>query len=210
MLRVSNPEAYPAQVVIQRRKMARNTEMLLGLITGMVADGHLNDHEVSFLRTWLAENKDTTTVWPGSFVAEKLNTALADGRLDDAERLHLCQSLQKLIANDFAESGSTSPDVIGLPYDLECAVILQDRNVCLSGDFLFGTRAQCELVTASAGANLRSTVSRLTHYLVIGTHVSPSWVHTSFGRKIQQAMELQQTGAPIKIISEERWHKALG
>jgi hypothetical protein len=41
--------------------------------------------------------------------------------------------------------------------------------------------------------------------MVIGTRVSPNWITTSYGRKIQEAMELKSAGSKITIISERYW-----
>jgi len=39
--------------------------------------------------------------------------------------------------------------------------------------------------------------------------VAPDWAHTSYGRKIESAVALQQEGHSIAIISERRWLAAL-
>jgi NAD-dependent DNA ligase len=70
---------------------------------------------------------------------------------------------------------------------------------------LYGTRAACERLVLKLGARCADNVSKKVNILVIGTKVSVDWAHTSFGRKIQQAMELREAGHPMKIISERRW-----
>jgi hypothetical protein len=52
-------------------------------------------------------------------------------------------------------------------------------------------------------------VSKKVDILVIGTRVAPDWAHTSFGRKIQRAVELQEEGHAIEIISEKRMMEAV-
>jgi NAD-dependent DNA ligase len=74
---------------------------------------------------------------------------------------------------------------------------------------MFGTRAACERATLRAGGMPSDSVSRKVDYLVIGTRVSASWAHTSFGRKIQKAAELQEAGHAIEIISERRWLESM-
>ena len=49
-----------------------------------------------------------------------------------------------------------------------------------------------------------------TNFVVLGTYVTPAWVHQSFGRKIEKAMEyLDQRGTGIQIVHEEDWMQAL-
>lgn len=198
-----------AQALLRKRQLNKSMEMLLGLITGIVADGHLHDLEIKLLNAWLADHEDVAAVWPGSVVAQLVTSILADGVITEVEREHLTNNLTQLAVTDFAQTGSISPEVITLPLDEHCPVLLRDANVCLTGEFLFGTRAKCEEIAGHAGATAHGTVTKKIAYLVIGTNVSPHWAHTSYGRKIEQAIELQQAGHPIRIISERRWLAAL-
>jgi len=193
---------------VGNRALTRATQVLMGIVTGIVADGQLHESEVLMLNTWLTENADVTTVWPGSAVAQMLRTALADGVITPEERAHMLHELQALAGTDFSETGSSSSNVAGLPYDHDAQVTICGAAICHTGVFLYGTRAACEKLTHKAGGIALPTVTRKATYLVVGTHVSPAWVNTSYGRKIQQAMELKQAGHPIGIIAEEWWLKA--
>ena len=55
-----------------------------------------------------------------------------------------------------------------------------------------------------------SGVSKSLDYLVLGTYVTDSWIHESFGRKIEKAVGYRESGVPIVIMSEERWLEAAG
>ncbi len=53
---------------------------------------------------------------------------------------------------------------------------------------------------------LNGKVVRLrTRYLIIGTFGSRDWVHTSFGCKIQKAVEYRSDGSGLAIVGEEYW-----
>jgi hypothetical protein len=58
---------------------------------------------------------------------------------------------------------------------------------------------------AALGAICDSTLTKRTHYLVIGTFGSRDWVHTSFGRKIQKAMEYHGSGRYPIVVGEDHW-----
>ena len=197
------------QSLLRKRQLNKSVELLLGLVTGMLADGQLNDLEVKFLNTWLTEHADVAAVWPGNVVAKLVREILADGAVTVDEHARLLKMLTDLAGTDFAQTGSASAEVATLPLDEYCSIDLRDANVCLTGEFLFGTRSKCEEVAAQAGATPYGTITRKIAYLVIGTNVSPHWAHTSYGRKIEQAMALQQDGHSIRIISERRWLAAL-
>lgn len=191
-------------------RINRAVEHLMGIVDGLIADGHLHDMEVKFLRTWLSDNEHAQESWPGSLVYRKVSEVLADGIVTEEERKHLHETLAGLLGNDFSLTGSVSSEVSALPIEDTVTVQLRNAGVCHTGAFLFGTRAACERATMRAGGMALDNVSKGVEYLVIGTRVSRDWAHTSFGRKIQKAVSLQQEGHAIEIISEARWVQALG
>lgn len=199
-----------AQQVIQAHQTRKSVEMLLGMVTGFIADGQLHDLEIKLLATWLAENKAVALEWPGSLIARKVNEIMADGRISETERAHLLEVLQELAVNDFANTGSASAEVLGLPINDAVTVEMTNAGVCHTGTFLYGTRAACERLTLSMGGMPVDAISRKTDILVVGTRVSPGWINTSFGRKLQHAVELQEQGHGIEIISERRWLSVAG
>lgn len=195
---------------IATRQLNTAVEHMMGLIGGMVADQQLHDLEIEFLSTWLTENSRVTQTWPGFVVARKVEEVLEDGIVTSSERDHLLKLLTEMSANEFALTGSTSPEVTGLPINDSVTVDLRNAGVCHSGEFLFGTRASCERLTLKAGGMPVDAITKKTDILVVGTRVSPNWAHSSFGRKIQKAMELQENGHSIEIISERRWIEVAG
>lgn len=194
---------------LERHRANKAIEHLLGLIEGMVADNHLHDKEVQLLSTWLSANPEATSAWPGNLIGRKVQEVLADGIITEAERSHLLKVLAELIGSDFYETGNASAEVASLPIDDAVTVDIRNAGVCMTGEFIYGTRAACERLTLKAGGMPMDNVSKKVDILVIGTRVSPDWVHTTFGRKIQRAAELQAEGHPIEIISERRWLEVL-
>ena len=64
--------------------------------------------------------------------------------------------------------------------------------------------------TVGAGGTVQGGVTVRTNYVVLGTYVTPTWVHQSFGRKIEKAMEYRdEKGTGLCIVHEEDWMAAL-
>lgn len=208
MLDQSNPAAVAK--ALHTRQVNKAVEHLMGMVTGMVADASLHDLEIKLLSTWVADNPAVVTTWPGFVVARKLREVLEDGVITSAERSHLLKVLTELASSDFSLTGSATPEVAALPINDVVTVDLRNMGVCHTGEFIFGTRAACERLTLKAGGMPLDAVSKSADFLVIGTRLSPNWAHTSFGRKIQKAAELQEEGHAIEIISERRWIEAVG
>lgn len=187
----------------------RAIEHLMGIVTGMVADGALNDLEIQMLSTWLASHPEATADFPGSVIARAVEDSMEDGVITEAERAHLLKMLTGLASTDFSVTGSVSPEVASLPIEDCVSIDFNNSMVCFTGEFLYGTRAACERLVLKVGAMCADNVSKKVDILVIGTRVAPDWSHTSFGRKIQRAVELQEEGHAIEIISEKRMMEAV-
>lgn len=195
--------------VIKNRQISKSFSQLSGIVSGIVADGHLHDMEIMYLRTWLTENSELRETWPASVIWRRINETLRDGVIDEQERAQLMDCLMQLSTDRFAETGSSSAEPMPLPIEDSVTVTLQNTAFCLTGTFVFGTRAACERATLKAGGTVADSVTKNVDVLVIGTLVSPAWHQTSYGRKIERAMGLQESGHPIEIISEARWVAAL-
>lgn len=202
--------SVPLQVALATNQTNKAMQTLMGIVTGIVADGELVDKEIHFLRIWLRENTSLAEQWPASAIYRLIQQVLADGLVTPEERDNLLQHLQQLVQVDFSQTGAAIADSPALPVDDEVTVVLTNSGVCHTGEFLFGTRAAVERATLRAGGMPVDSVTRRTDLVVIGTRVSPHWVGTTYGRKIQRAVELRDAGAGLEIISERRWLAAIG
>jgi NAD-dependent DNA ligase len=105
------------------------------------------------------------------------------------------------------KSSSQIPTSKELVDDPAPEVVFEGRSFCFTGVFIFsdGDRNQCEAAVRARGGYCYERPNQDLNYLVIGTFAEPAWVHKTYGRKIETALELKSTGASCKIISEEHW-----
>lgn len=185
------------------RRIDRSVHELLGLTKGIIADGRVTAEEADILRAWMIANPEAAAAWPGSVLADRITRIYSDGRADEAEREDLRCLLEDLVG------GRT--DVIGnpstrLPLDEPPPKLQFDGFVYVfTGRFFSGTRQWCESIVENRGGICSSNVTRRTNYLVIGELGSRDWKHTSFGRKIQKAVEVRSEGRQLAIIEEAHW-----
>ena len=199
----------PKSGVNRERRTERACAQLLGLISGITADGHLHDLEIQFLRTWLAEKKFEANHWLYDKLATTIDHILADGVVTDAERAELLVELQGAAGTDFSGTGCVTPDTMAFPAD-DGEVVLSGNNVCLTGKFNFGSRGDAEKATTTAGGVCVGSVTKKTHYLVIGSAgATASWKQATYGQKIDSAMKLKEQGYSILIVTEEQWSAGL-
>ena len=181
---------------------------LVGLSFGIIADGKVDLKEAKTLHKWLISNKVIVQNPILNILLEKVEGYLEDNILDSNEALELFGILQKFAGADF-EIGELRKST-RLPIDnSSSAPIFKDKNFCFTGTFAFGSRRECEQVTTTNGAICQQRPNKWTDYLVIGLYVSDAWISTSWGRKIEKALDLREKGSSIKIIGEEHWIDAI-
>lgn len=190
------------------RLLKRGCESLLGICAGLIADGQLNDLEIRFLRMWLIENSSISATWPGEVIHQRISDVLSDGVISEEERSYLLKTLEQLVGGSFVEEGAIPANSSTLGIDEGVNIVMTGKSFCFTGQFLYGTRNACERVVTQRGGIIKS-VSKNLDYLVLGELSSHSWKYTSFGNKIDAAIELKNSGIPLLIVSEAQWVQAL-
>ena len=193
----------------QARRTERDVSEFLGLAKGVLADGLVAEAEAHLIRAWIAGHPDAVHHWPISALTERLERIYADGRVDEAERRDLAELLAALVGGQagMLVGQDTATD---LPIDRPAPPIVWTGSVFVfTGKFVFAPRAECERQVTRLGGLPESNITRRTRYLVIGTFGSRDWVQTSFGRKIQQAVDYREAGQPLAIVNEDHWAASL-
>lgn len=196
---------FARQAATDARLLKRSCESLIGLCRGMLADGYLADEEILFLKNWLDENDMLAVTWPGGVVYKRINQVLADGAIEEGERKYLTETLDSLIGGTMQETGATEGLSTNLPVEDVAAIDFDGRSFCFTGTFLYGTRAACHKATEFAGGIAANGITKKLDYLVIGTNTTGSWANTSFGRKIEKAVDYRSSGLQLAIVSEACW-----
>lgn len=198
------------KVAINQRNITKALNTLMGIVNGIVCDDVLSDNEVHYLSTWLKENHDVARAYPGNVIYRRIYEVLQDGVVTTEERDHLLRELKVLSGNDFANTGAALPEHIHSVFDDDPTVIFEGNVFVLTGEFLYGTRNFCNQAIVKRGGIADSNVTRRTNYLVVGSVSSPDWIVANFGRKIQKAAEMADSGDfEIAIIREADWAMVL-
>ena len=133
----------------------------------------------------------------------RVDAILADGVVEPEGAADLFSVLQRFAAGDF-EAGETLKATT-LPLDVPPPSIrFPTSRFCFTGTFAFGTRKECEAAVEAKGARCGS-LTKDTTYVVIGIYATDSWIHSTFGRKIEKAVEMRSKGCPVAIVGEQHW-----
>lgn len=190
-----------------QRNLVKSIESLIGLCRGLLADGVLSQEEITYLHTWLNENTEVTSAWPGDVIANRVREIMTDGVITLEEAKDLRDTLTQIIGGAVQEHGAVSGMATRLPIDPVDTVEIPGRSFCFTGKFIYGSRSRCEQAVECLGADVRSRVTLDLDYLVIGALASRDWAFTSHGRKIEAAVANKAKGSPVLIIAEEQWSR---
>lgn len=182
----------------------RKIDTLIGLSKGFIADRRVNQDEAEVLQNWLIQSHQVTANPIIENLLEKVDAMLEDGVLDEEESAELMSILRKITGDesDLGELAKTS----SLPLDDPMpAVSFNGSTFLFTGTFAYGTRKDCHEITKSLGGGNSKNVTKSVDYLVLGTYVTDSWAHETFGRKIEKAVEYRDNGVPLSIVTEEHW-----
>lgn len=186
----------------------RQVDTLIGLSKGITADGKVDQAEAEFLQSWLVQNHHTDNPIIMNLL-DKVTVMLEDGVLDPDESTELL-SILRLISGEETEIGEVAKPS-ALPICSPAPSIEFDNSLFLfTGTFAYGTRKECQQAIESLGGVNAKGVTKNLNYLVLGTYVTDSWAHESFGRKIEKAMAYRDSGVPLSIITEEHWVNEAG
>lgn len=187
----------------------RQIDTLVGLSKGLTADGKVDQGEAEFLLSWLVQNRQATDNPIILNLLEKVDSMLEDGVLDAEESSELLGILQSISGekSEIGELSKTSTLPINEPMP---SITFEGALFLFTGTCAFGTRKQCQEAVESIGGLNAKSVTKTLNYLVLGTYVTDSWAHESFGRKIEKAMEYRESGIPLAIVTEEHWANEAG
>lgn len=189
---------------------SRSVDELIGICRGILADGEVNKSEASFLLDWLERHREFERTFPFSTLYPRVRDALQDGVLDLDEQRDLLEALAATVGGEIAAPTGSNSLSTELPFDDPCPTILHAASVfVVTGVFTYGKRRAVCYAIESRGGVVRAAVSPKTDYVVVGEVGSRDWLHSSYGRKIQEAVDLRQAGAMISIVPERHWAASL-
>lgn len=182
----------------------RQIDTLIGLSKGVLADGTVNQAEAEFLMNWLIQNRQSSDNPIILNLLQKVSAMLEDTVLDGEESEELLEILRKISGeqSELGELAKTSSLPVNDPLP---EIAFEGSSFLFTGTCAFGTRKQCHEATQYLGGSVAKGVTKNLNYLVLGTYVTDSWAHETFGRKIEKAIEYRDSGVPIVILTEEHW-----
>ncbi len=167
----------------------------------------MNPAETETLAQWLVAHREVEDAWQVRRLADRIALIYQDGVADEEERADLKVLMEQILGGFDEDACLYTPTQLPLTRP-EPDVVFDSNEFVLTGKFLYGTRKRCEREIEIRGGKCAEIVRLRTSYLVIGSLVSRDWKTTSYGNKIEKAIEYSKL-CPIAIISEKRWQEFL-
>lgn len=191
-----------------RQNVDRSIDELIGLCKGITADGVVNQREAECLCAWLAANEHVRDTWPANVLRARVAEYLEDGYLDDDEKAELLDMLSHVSAR--REACAPVNLSTSLPFDAPLPRLVFHGGIyCLTGKFHTGSRRECGQFIESLGGSLAERPRKTGCVLVVGEIGSRDWIHSTHGRKIEEAVVFRSQGLPVCIVPEYHWFESL-
>ncbi len=199
-------------------------EMLLlhGFIQGVGAAKRINSKELKSLKRWIIFHESVIDKWPFSELYNHLERILDDGVVTIDEQNELLnfinsfsdkKSLQgvydeSVFVNRWMETDAPSLETISGIIDNNCKITVDGKLICITG-VMKVKRGTVIVIIIERGGIHKKNVTHDLDFLVIGQFSNPCWKYTTYGGKIEKAMEYKKQGSKINIISESDFLVAL-
>jgi len=192
-----------------QRRVEQGLAEMVGLVRGILADGHVSGDEAERLSHWAREHPEVATRYPANLLARRLERIFLDGKVDGRERTRLGAMLAHLAENPTGFGGGY-PLATDLPITRPAPdVRFEGQTFVFAGELAYGPTHACEREITELGGLCERAVNRRTNYVVLGALAANEWHQESFGDVVDEVVQYRQRGVPIAVITEEHWADAL-
>lgn len=157
------------------------------IIISVLSDGLVSDKEATALLSWMKSHSDLKGYYPFDKLFDTVDTILIDMKVDNEEEKILLEILDSFVS----------------PQTSEAKAEINGKCICLSGDFVFGSKKDVENYLTSRGAVVVSSVTKKVDILILGESGSAAWKYGNYGSKYEKATQLNEKGASIIIYKEK-------
>lgn len=185
----------------------REVAEMLGLVRQVLADGVVTEEEARALSAFVRARPEIASRWPGDVLALRLERIFEDRKVDPEEQEELARLLSQILEAEGEQDAAEGPP---LPLDDPPPVVrFAGRTFVFAGPLALGSRGSCNRILVKLGATYATAVTERTDYLVVGAFPGADWRRSSAADEIERALELKARGAPLAIVSEEEFTRAL-
>ncbi|MCD8316078.1 MAG: hypothetical protein LUB61_01540 [Eggerthellaceae bacterium] len=161
---------------------------LKGILSGLQADDAISLEEARLLHRWLLDNAVFLEDETAAGLLNTLDEFLSDGQISVNEEHALLGEFDRIL--NPASQGSAKIDFSGNVF-------------CLTGNFQYGPKGDVEAYIIDKGGTISKNMTMKVRYLVLGGLGNEKYAFGNYGSKAKRALELQQKGKDVEIVTED-------
>lgn len=171
------------------------TQVLSGILKGIIADKEITTDECEKLEQWLLDNDYLRGHYPFDKLMALLDKVLEDNVITDDENELLFAEIKGILD----------------PVDQLRAQVYDVNNmtVCLTGNFTHGSKASVAEYIIAHGGKIVPNVIKELNILLVGGSECEAYANGTYGTKIKKAIEYNQKGSSINIIKEDDFYNVI-
>ncbi len=186
------------------------TQVLMGLLAGVSADGMLSDAEVKALSQWVEDWSHLQGVWPFDECNSIVTKMLATGKVNEYRDYLFDLVRQFPVAGQLdEETGELPPLLIKGICAVDPSITFLNSQFVFTGESSRADRSALEDLVIQRGGTPWPRVTADTSYLIVCDYGSPFWAFACYGRKVEQAYNLRKKGHGVLIVHELDFWDAL-
>ncbi|MBR3864135.1 MAG: hypothetical protein IKJ19_03330 [Clostridia bacterium] len=164
------------------------TQILNGIIKGIIEDGEVTEFECENLRDWLYENNYLVGHFPFDRLYSTIERVLEDETLLPKEAEEVKNLINELLNPLYDCNNSFSS--------------LKGKKVCLTGNFAFGEKSAVEQFVIQQGGEVSSVVDESTDILLVGNVDGEKASINQINSTVEKALKCNKNGCGILISKE--------
>jgi hypothetical protein len=185
------------------------TQALMGIVTGVEADGVVKDVEIRALSDWLDEWNHLRGTWPYD-ECESIVVDLLAGHPDPHAREYLAALAQQFPIGGGEDGPASAPLVLSGICAVDPDIEFIEKTFVFTGGSTRAERATMEAKVHDREGFTHPRVTQKTDYLVVCDEGCSVWAFACYGRKVEHAYELRREGHHVQIVAERDFWDALG
>jgi NAD-dependent DNA ligase len=190
--------------------VSTDMQRLQPILTAIASDGTVAEAEVDQLSMWLLEREHLRKCWPYEEMDSLLTTTMRDQSIDPKEQKLLLEFCSSFATSDLDfETPHITARTLSAIFAVSPVISFDDYSFCFTGESKRATREEMKTLAQDRGAKVVESVSPDLDYLVVGVGGNPCWAYSSYGRKIEKALELRRQGSKLLIVHESDFFNAL-
>jgi len=204
------------------QKLTSEMRKLHGFLHGIISDGVITEDEILALKQWMDVHDGNKNRWPYREIYSLIKKVMEDGKISEDEHDSMMKFFSNfaevknisylkddtLYINRFMNSQAPVLKTVDDIIDKDRHIYFKNKVFIFTGQMRNGKRKIMEDILKNLGGIPRQIVNKKTDYIVVGSMSNRCWTYSTYGRKIEKAMELNLKGADIKFIDEDFFIKA--